>query len=91
MAARPEPMANVMDMMELTLIPINVAAPLSSEHALIALPVFVLLIKRVNATMTTMHVTIVMIVRTETESGPRLIEPLPKTAGKTFVDEDQSS
>ena len=40
-AAKPEPIAKVIDIVVLTLIPINLAASLSSEQALIAEPVFV--------------------------------------------------
>ena len=45
-AASIEPTANVIDIVLFTLIPISSAAPLSSETANIALPVFVKFIKR---------------------------------------------
>ena len=62
-AARPDPIANVIEMIRFTLMPISMEAPLSSEHARMALPVFVLLIKRVRQIMTMIHVTIVSSVR----------------------------
>ena len=51
MAARPEPMAKVMEMVALTLIPISCAAPLSSLQARIALPMRVLPVNQVSASM----------------------------------------
>ena len=83
-AARPEPIAKVMEMMRLTLIPINAAAPLSSEHALIARPVFVLLMNKVSTIMITIHVRIVIRVRYGTDSEPIFNDPL-STVGKIFV------
>ena len=50
-AASPEPIAKVMEIVLFTLIPINWAAPLSSDTASIACPVFVLLIKSISPAM----------------------------------------
>ena len=55
MAARAEPMAKVMEMVRLTLMPISWAAALSSEQARMALPIRVLPVNRVRATMMTRH------------------------------------
>ena len=52
-AASAEPIAKVIEMVLLTLIPINCAAPLSSEQARIALPSLLFDVKRVSATMMT--------------------------------------
>ena len=57
-------------MVPLTLIPISVAAPLSSETASIAWPIFVLLMKEVSATITTTQVRMVIMVTAEIESAP---------------------
>ena len=51
MAARPEPMANTIEIVEFTLMPMSCAASRSSEQARMALPIFVLLVKNVRATM----------------------------------------
>ena len=48
-------MAKVMEMVRLTSMPISWAAPLSSEQARMALPILVLPVKRVRATMMTMQ------------------------------------
>ena len=53
MAARAEPMAKVAEMVELTLMPMSWAAPLSSEQARMALPILDLLTKVVSASMMT--------------------------------------
>ena len=53
MAARAEPMAKVREMVRLTLMPMSWAAPLSSEQARMALPIRVLPVKSVSATMIT--------------------------------------
>ena len=53
MAARAEPMAKVTEMVALTLMPMSWAAPLSSEQARMALPILVLLMKVVSASMMT--------------------------------------
>ncbi len=63
MAASPEPIAKVREMIWLTLIPISCAAPLSSEQARMALPVLVRLMNRVRQIMTTMQVAMVRRVR----------------------------
>ena len=52
-AARPEPMAKVMEMVVLTLMPISCAAPLSSETARIAVPTLLLPVNSIRATMMT--------------------------------------
>ena len=52
-AARPEPMAKVMEMVVLTLMPISWAAPLSSETARIAVPTLLLPVNSIRATMMT--------------------------------------
>ena len=62
MAAKAEPMANVTEMVELTLMPMSWAAPLSSEQARIALPILVLPVNRVRASMIIRHVTMVVMV-----------------------------
>ena len=54
-AARPEPMAKVMEMVVLTLMPISWAAPLSSETARIAVPTLLLPVNSIRATMMTTH------------------------------------
>ena len=54
-AASAEPMAKVREMVWLTLMPISWAAPLSSEHALMALPILLLPVKSVRAAMMTRH------------------------------------
>ena len=59
MAARAEPMANVAEMVELTLMPMSWAAPLSSEQARMALPILDLLTKVVSASMMTMQAAMV--------------------------------
>ncbi len=67
-AASPEPIANVIDIVASTFMPISCAAPLSSEHARIALPVLVFSVNNVSPSMITMHVIIVIIVVHDTES-----------------------
>ena len=52
-AARAEPMAKVMEMVEFTLMPMSWAAPLSSDTARMALPILVLEVKKVRASMMT--------------------------------------
>ena len=59
MAARAEPMAKVMEMVALTLMPISWAAPLSSEQARMALPILLLPVKAVSASMMTMQAAMV--------------------------------
>ena len=51
MAARAEPMAKVIEMVEFTLMPMSWAAPLSSDTARMALPSLVRLVKAVRTTM----------------------------------------
>ena len=53
MAARPEPMAKVREMVPLTLMPISCAAPLSSEQARMALPILVLPVNQTKAIIMT--------------------------------------
>ena len=69
--------------------PISIEAPLSSEHALIALPVFVLLMKRVRHIITTMQVAIVIRVRYDTDADPREMLPVLITEGNTLLEDDQ--
>ena len=59
MAARAEPMAKVVEMVKLTLMPMSWAAPLSSEQARMALPIRVMLVNMVKPTIMTRHVTTV--------------------------------
>ena len=59
MAASAEPMANVAEMVALTLMPISCAAALSSEQARMALPILLLLTKSVSAIMMTTQAEIV--------------------------------
>ena len=70
MAASPEPMAKVTEMVRLTFMPMSCAAPLSSLTARMALPIFVLLVKRVNATIVTMQVATVTMTVPVTEMSP---------------------
>ena len=58
-AANPDPIAKVMDMVLFTFIPISLAASLSSEQALMARPILVLLMKKVSTIMITMQVNMV--------------------------------
>ena len=60
-AAKAEPMAKVMEIVLLTLIPISCAAPLSSEQARIAFPVLLFDVKSVRPTITIRQVIIVII------------------------------
>ena len=57
MAASAEPMAKVTEIVRLTLMPMSCAAPLSSEQARMALPILVLLVKKVRPSMMTMQMT----------------------------------
>ena len=93
MAARPEPMAKVREMVVLTLIPIRPAAALSSETARIAVPIFVLLVKSVRQIMIRMQARIVTIVTPETISCPSksFKVQLPVTEEKVFGLEPQIS
>ena len=60
-AAKAEPMAKVREMVRLTLMPMSWAAPLSSEQARMALPILVLPVKAVRASMmTTQQTTVTM-------------------------------
>ena len=59
MAASAEPMANVAEMVALTLMPMSWAAALSSEQARMALPILLLLTKSVSAIMMTIQTEIV--------------------------------
>ena len=55
MAARAEPIANVIEIVWLTLMPISLAASLSSDTARIALPILDLLMNNVRQIMITMQ------------------------------------
>ena len=55
-------MAKVMEIVASTLIPISCAAPLSSEQARMALPMRVLPVNQVRASMMTTQVTMVTMV-----------------------------
>lgn len=59
MAARPEPMAKVREMVPLTLMPMSWAAPLSSEQARMVLPILVLLVNHTRAIMMMIQTTMV--------------------------------
>ena len=59
MAASALPMAKVSDMVLLTFMPMSWAAPLSSEQALMALPILLLLVKAVRPAMMIMHIAMV--------------------------------
>ena len=59
MAARAEPMAKVMEMVRLTLMPMSWAAALSSEQARMALPILLLLTNVVRPIMMTTQAAIV--------------------------------
>ena len=63
-------MAKVTAIVLFTSIPIRVAAPLSSDTASIACPIFVLLMKVVRAIMITIQETIVTMVTPEIDSCP---------------------
>ena len=58
-AARAEPMAKVMEMVRLTLMPMSCAAPLSSLQARMALPILLLETKVVSPSMMTRQMTMV--------------------------------
>ena len=92
-AARPEPMAKVSEMVVLTLMPISCAAPLSSDTARIAVPALLLLVNRVSATIITTQITTVTMVTGAMVSWPSNSEiglP-PTTEVKLFVLEPQIS
>ena len=91
MAARPEPMANVTEMVVFTSMPISCAAPLSSETARMALPSFVLLMNVVSRIMMTTHTTIVRIVMYETVRPPTSIDSFGMIELNTFGFDDQNS
>ncbi len=74
----------MIEIIRFTLIPINAEAPLSSLQARIALPVFVLLINKVNAIIITIQVKIVINVKYGMLKLPSLTEPF-KIVGKIFV------
>lgn len=67
---RARTMAKVMEIVLFTLIPIRVAAPVSSDTANMAWPILVLLIKAVSPTMITIQVMIVTMVTAEMVSLP---------------------
>ena len=93
MAARPEPMANVSEMVEFTLMPMSVAAPRSSEQARMALPIRVLPVNIVRPIMTMMPVTTVTMVMALTTSCPsnRETDGRFTTDGNDLVSEPQMS
>ena len=92
MAASPEPMANVTEIVVFTLIPISCAAPLSSDTARMAVPIFVLLVNSISTTIIRMHTAMVTSVTWVMRSVPRLTDPLPTTEVKlTGVDVQISS
>ena len=70
MAAKAEPMAKVMEMVRLTLIPMSWAAPLSSDTARMALPILVLPVNRVRHSIMTTQATMVTRVTWEMVRGP---------------------
>ena len=70
MPARKDPMANVRAIVAFELIPMSVAAPLSSDTAIIAHPSFVLLTNRVSAIITIIHTIIVTIASAVIVSSP---------------------
>ena len=83
MAARAEPMPKVTEMVRFTLMPISSAAPRSSLTQRMALPIFVLAVNRVRATMITMLAQMVMMVALETLRPPsRRMELLMNVRGK---------
>ena len=82
-AASPEPMANVSDIVALTFIPIRLAAALFSEQARIALPIFVFAVYAVNATIITIHEIIVVIVTADMGIPKNLKVCVPTTDGNT--------
>ena len=89
-AASPEPIANVIDIVAFTFM--SCAAPLSSEHAHIAFPIFVLLMNNDSTTIITTHATIVRAVICETDKFPsnNLNDPRPMIDGKTLGFDDHN-
>ena len=81
MAARAEPMAKVREMVRFTLMPMSWAAPLSSEHARMALPSLLLPVNSVSPAMITMHMAIVSRETYEMLSLPPNIWTEPETMG----------
>ena len=77
MAASAEPIANVMEMVTLTLMPMSSAAPLSSETARMALPILVLPVNSVSATMMMMLAAMVTMVSPVTRSCPPKRDSVP--------------
>ena len=70
MAARPEPMAKVTEMVVFTLMPMRPAAPLSSETARMAVPILVLVVNSVSTIMMRMQAATVTMVTPEMISLP---------------------
>ena len=70
MAARPEPMANVVTIVRLTLMPTSVDASLFSDTARMARPSFVFCTKICSAAMTTAAMTIVITAAMFTDTPP---------------------
>ena len=63
-------MAKVIEIVVLTLMPISWAAPLSSDTARMAVPILVLVVKRVRPTMMMMHAATVTTVVIVMDSSP---------------------
>ena len=93
MAASAEPMAKVMEMVKFTSTPISCAAPLSSETARMALPIFVREVNIVSATMMMMQHSTVTMASSEISSAPskRRMEPMFTSELKLFGLEPQIS
>ena len=86
-AASAEPMAKVMEIVWLTLMPISEAAPRSSDTQRMALPVLVLLVKAVSAIMMTMLAAMVTSVAPVIFSSPpnrEMVGILIMLPGKLF-------
>ena len=83
-AARAEPMAKVMVMVWLTLMPMSSAAPLSSDTARMALPMRVLLMNRVRPIIITAVTTRVARVIPSIYTAPSSMVGREITVGKDF-------
>ena len=84
-------MAKVMEMVLLTLMPISCAAPLSSLTARMALPIFVLLVNSVSASIMTIHTAMVMRAVLVMVAPPTVKDFEPSILGKLLGLEDQMS
>ena len=91
MAARPEPMAKVMEMVLLTLMPMSWAAPLSSLTARMALPILVLLVNSVRPIIMTTQTTMVSRAVLVMVAEPMVKDLEPSILGKLLGLEDQIS